>query len=255
MKLYEIANWHDVYENNRTRELKKLLWVPIPTQLDGDGYTELVDRKNGAAIYGAWVACVIVAGRCDPRGRLVRDGGRPHDSASLARITRLDKTIISEMLGVAESVGWITSYEISQEGARFSQDAAQKEGIEGTELKEGKEEKQMGTKVREVWEFYLSSGDHQGAKLTDKRKSLISRQLKNYDFETLCKAIYGCHLTPFNCGQNSSGQTYLDIKHCIGSDERIERFCRHADSPPKSASDREIVNTAAVQGFLNDDTI
>ena len=38
-----------------------LSWVPLPNTLDGDGYTALMERKNGAALYGAWVALVLVA--------------------------------------------------------------------------------------------------------------------------------------------------------------------------------------------------
>ena len=105
--LYRIKDWDELFENNRTRDMKHMNWVPFPTKLDGDGYTELVDRPNGAAIYGCWCACVLIAGRCDPRGTLLRTGLRPHDSSSLARISRLDKESIEEMLELAQEIGWI----------------------------------------------------------------------------------------------------------------------------------------------------
>jgi hypothetical protein len=47
--LLRVRDWDAVYENNRSREYKKLKWVPIPNRMDGDGYTELVDHQNGAA--------------------------------------------------------------------------------------------------------------------------------------------------------------------------------------------------------------
>jgi hypothetical protein len=61
------------YENNRTRELRKLDWVPMSNRHDGDGYTELMDHQNGAAHFG-----------------LVRDGrgGVPvHPAGILCRTT------------------------------------------------------------------------------------------------------------------------------------------------------------------------
>jgi hypothetical protein len=124
MKLYRIKNWDDVYENNRTRELKTLAWVPIPNNHDGDGYTLLVDRKEGAALLGAWLACVQVASKCDPRGTLLRRGGCPHDSASLSRITRLPKEVFDRLLPIAEQeCKWLESSTV-QEGAGIPQDGA-----------------------------------------------------------------------------------------------------------------------------------
>jgi hypothetical protein len=53
---YRVKDWSKIYENNRTRELKRMDWVPIPNKMDGDGFTELVDHPNGAAHLGAWLA-------------------------------------------------------------------------------------------------------------------------------------------------------------------------------------------------------
>lgn len=100
MKTYRIKDWDNLYENNRTRDMVKMQWLPLPNRHDSDGYTSLIDRKNGAAIYGAWVAILQVASRCAPRGSLVRDGDRPHDAQSLARMTRIPVTIIEEALTI-----------------------------------------------------------------------------------------------------------------------------------------------------------
>ena len=86
--LLRINNWDEYFENNRSRGMRATTWVPIPNRLDGDGYSELLDHPEGAAHYGAWVAMVLMASKCHPRGTLVRDGGRPHDVRSLARISR-----------------------------------------------------------------------------------------------------------------------------------------------------------------------
>src|SRR4051812_22998280 len=103
MTIYRIRNWGSLYENNRTRELKVMAWVPIPNRQDGDGYTLLVERDNGAALFGCWIAVLQVASRCEPRGTLMRDAETPHDAASLSRMTRLPKAIIENMLLVCSS--------------------------------------------------------------------------------------------------------------------------------------------------------
>lgn len=142
MNLYRIRDWDSIYENNRTRELKSLLWVPVPNNHDGDGYTLLTSHKDGAALFGAWIACVQVAARCDPRGTLVRRCGTPHDPVSLSRITRLPESAFERILSVATSeCKWLTVEELNQipqDGATIPHPSA---GIpqEGA-LKEGRKE-------------------------------------------------------------------------------------------------------------------
>ncbi len=104
---YRIKDWDAHFENNRTRELRELRFVILPNKQDGDGYTELLDHPNGAAHFGAWCSLVQVASKCDPRGSLLRDAAKPHDSVSLARLTRLPKTTFDEALPRLVSIGWI----------------------------------------------------------------------------------------------------------------------------------------------------
>src|SRR5205085_2332029 len=121
-------DWGTRYENNRSRELKSLEWVPIPNRQDGDGYTLLVDRPNGAALFGAWIAVVQVASRCEPRGTLLRDAATAHDSSSLSRMTRIPKEVIEQMLSVCtEETKWLETleqYPSPQEGATIPQEGA-----------------------------------------------------------------------------------------------------------------------------------
>jgi len=143
MTIYAIRDWDKHFENNRTRELKRMAWVPMPNRMDGDGYTELLDHPHGAAHFGAWCALVEVASRCDPRGTLLRDcsqeGAKPHTPASLARITRIPVEIWKEVLPRLVNIGWITTSEIPQEGAVLeSQEGAYRTERNGTE-KNGKE--------------------------------------------------------------------------------------------------------------------
>lgn len=106
---YSIRDWSKHFENNRTRELKELRFVILPNKHDGDGYTELLDHPNGAAHYGAWVAIVQVASKCEMRGTLSRDGARPHDACSLSRLTRIPASVFEEALPRLVSIGWVES--------------------------------------------------------------------------------------------------------------------------------------------------
>lgn len=106
--MLRVRDWAKYFENNRTRELKCMSWVPLPNSHDGDGYTELLDHPNGAAHFGAWVAIVQVASKCDLRGSLLRDGARPHDARSLARMTRIPLAIMDEAIQrLVNDVGWL----------------------------------------------------------------------------------------------------------------------------------------------------
>lgn len=106
-----IKNWNELYENNRTREIKHLAFVLLPNKQDGDGYTELMDHSNAAAHYGAWCALLGVASRCGVRGTLLRDNGKDHDCDSLSRMTRIPKAVFLEAIPRFVKIGWIEGYE------------------------------------------------------------------------------------------------------------------------------------------------
>ncbi len=113
--VYRIRDWTARYEVNRTRELKRMDWVPMPNRMDGDAYIELIDHPQGAAHYGAWLAVALIASRCDPRGLLLRADGTPHDPASLSRICRIPAKILKDALPRLVSIGWLE--EIPHEAA------------------------------------------------------------------------------------------------------------------------------------------
>lgn len=108
-QVLRIVDWDEHFENNRSRDLKRTEWVPVPNKHDGDGYTTLVDHPDGAAHYGAWLAILQVASRCDIRGTLLRSNRKPHTAASIARLTRLPAAIIEEAMKrlISDEIGWI----------------------------------------------------------------------------------------------------------------------------------------------------
>ena len=144
--IIEIVDWAHRYENNRTRELKKLDWVPMSNRHDGDGYTELMDHPNGAAHFGAWCAMVEVASRCAARGLLSRDTGAPHDALTLARMTRIPVEVWNDALPRFEAIGWIKWRECSENpaggcdaGCDVGGGANRSEGKGKKERREGRE--------------------------------------------------------------------------------------------------------------------
>jgi hypothetical protein len=153
-EVLRVRDWDARFENNRTRELKKLEWVPVSNRMDDDAYLELVADGDGAAHLGCWLAIIGIASRCHPRGTLIRDNGTPHAAESLARISRLPVALLQGAISVLISIGWlevVSGDEIPQDGAgipqvgaALSQDGAgishrRKEGKEGRELSEGSE--------------------------------------------------------------------------------------------------------------------
>jgi len=103
--IYRVRDWNENHENNRSRELKTLLWIPVPNDLGADRYVELVSHPDGAAHLGVWIALLMIASKGSPRGYLVREDGRPHNEESVAVLSRLPKQLIEEAITRLLEVG------------------------------------------------------------------------------------------------------------------------------------------------------
>lgn len=77
MKYYRIKNWDDHFENNRTRDMEKMRWVPVPNKHDGEGFQRIMQDPDGIMIYGCWHLILQVASKLRERGTLLRDDGTP----------------------------------------------------------------------------------------------------------------------------------------------------------------------------------
>ena len=173
MKAYRIVDWESLYENNRTRDMKAMTWVPVPVKHDGYGYG-LLTVKNGAARLGAWLAILQTAAKSHPRGTLLRDGRHPHTPESIGVKTRLDPEVIRETIEIClrPDIGWIEVVdvqgdvimpaEIPHPPAEIPQEPARKgregKGIEGTRKKE---EKQLALPCFESSSFLKAWDDWQ----------------------------------------------------------------------------------------------
>ena len=101
VQFYRIRDWQNLYENNRTRELRSMLWIPIPTNLSGDGYTTIMMqddgeklRKEGPAIFGTFIAILELSSKCNPRGDLLKSSNEPHTFQSIGKICRISCSLV-----------------------------------------------------------------------------------------------------------------------------------------------------------------
>jgi hypothetical protein len=118
MKYYRIKDWNKHYENNRTRELKKMDWVPVPNKHDGDGFLRIMEQPDGLEIYAAWHLILQVASKCETRGTLLRDSRTPLFADSIARKCSCRKPdVIQRALDFCSSaeVGWIECFTMEGE--------------------------------------------------------------------------------------------------------------------------------------------
>jgi len=121
---YTIPDWDQQYENNRSRKVKDLAWVPVPNSHDGEGYMRVMSHPMAAQIFAAWILILEVASKCSRRGVLARENGKPYDAESLAMKTRANAEwfrVALEFLS-SEEVGWLTIEPIEDLGAPRRQD-------------------------------------------------------------------------------------------------------------------------------------
>ena len=276
MDVLRVRNWDENFENNRTKELKILSWVPLPNKHDGDGYTELLDHKNGSAHFGAWVAIVQVASRCRPRGTLLRDGQKPHDERSIARITRIPEPVLHEAISRLIDVGWLERItiqdkhvtEIPQDGAAQPQGSAaapQEIVIERTEQKEGKGTEGNGTEgktqipasgdaVRDVFQHYRVY--HPRAHPSPRSDSpewrkIVARLREGYSVDDLKLAIDGCHKSPFHCGENERNRVYQSLELIVRDASKVNQFVELACRDGPVLSERTMRGIRAKESFLS----
>ncbi len=106
-RLLRIRDWNVHFENSRTRQLKKLGWIPIPNDLSSYGLRQIANSENSAAIFGAFVLMLELASHCDPRGDLVRGNGEHYDAESLAHKTGFPQEAFESAIVVCSRIGWI----------------------------------------------------------------------------------------------------------------------------------------------------
>lgn len=108
--VYRIKDWEIHYECSDTKKVKSFSkYVPVPNRMDGSGYARLMNHPNGSAHYGAWIALVIVASKCDTRGVLAHKNGEGFDIETISLMTRVPVQIFEELLPrlLSKKIDWL----------------------------------------------------------------------------------------------------------------------------------------------------
>ena len=111
---YRIAKWMERFENNRTRTIKHMRWVPIPNDHDGEGFGTIMEHEDSATIYGVWVILVQLASKSTDRGTLAKSDGTPLNIRSISVRTRLRESDIEKSLPTLIEIGWLEVIEVEE---------------------------------------------------------------------------------------------------------------------------------------------
>lgn len=108
--LITIRNWERHFEVSQTKKvLGPLNWVAIPTKHDGKGYRRIMARKDGHAIYAAWILMVQIAAKCPKRGEL-SDFDGPLTTSDFEIKTGVSAKLFDNAIQVlsAKGIEWIS---------------------------------------------------------------------------------------------------------------------------------------------------
>jgi hypothetical protein len=97
-----IRDWDTYFEADRSRQWKKLSWVPVPNK-QGLGYKKIMLQKNGAEIFGCWNALIQQGSLCNPRGDLSK-----YTLNDLSTNTLIPLTILKSSINfIIQNLDWI----------------------------------------------------------------------------------------------------------------------------------------------------
>lgn len=115
--LLQINDWRKCFENAATRSSAKQFYALMPIKQSGVGYTYLLEKPNGEAMYGAFVALIL---RLFHQPTDVRDGwltddgtetGNRYTPKTLAPLLQFsEKTIMAMLKVVTKEIGWIVNH-------------------------------------------------------------------------------------------------------------------------------------------------
>lgn len=118
MKVLRIRKWGEQYETAETRKLKHLGWIALPNKQDGDGYADLLEDQEGPGRFACWIGILQLASKCAVRGTLVREVGSglvPHDAATIARVTRMPRSLMDSAIPKLLEIGWLEWHELAEQ--------------------------------------------------------------------------------------------------------------------------------------------
>jgi hypothetical protein len=114
LMIYQVKDWDENFENNKSRERDSCSFVCVPNKQHGLGFCRIMAEKDGSSIYGIWV---MILGFCSqqekPRqGWITENGERdgvPLEAVDLALKFRRPVEELERALSFlcSEKIGWI----------------------------------------------------------------------------------------------------------------------------------------------------
>jgi len=140
--IYQVKNWDDNFENNKSREVEECSFVCVPNKQHGLGFSRLMEEPDGAAIYGIWILLLGICSRQRRarRGWLTEDGqrdGTPLAPQDVKAQIRRPVEEIERALAVLSSprIGWIGAYARIEDAPKDPANKGRKRGqSNGTQL-------------------------------------------------------------------------------------------------------------------------
>jgi hypothetical protein len=206
--IYRVKNWDELFENNRTREMKNMTWVPVPNRHDGEGFQRIMREPDGISVYGCWQLILQVSSRClRERGTLLRDDGAPLTAESFALKTgwrRVEDFERALALLSTPEIGWLEVLTkegavIPQEGAVIPHDPARK-GREGKGIEEKGSSPARGRAAppfvtpseigdlpgwQEAWDAWVTFRKSKRAPVTERVKRTVQQRLARRPAEAI----------------------------------------------------------------------
>lgn len=147
-----IVDWEKYFENSQSKRWENLRWVPIPNK-QGIGYKKIMQLKNGAEVFGCWIAIVECASRQKPRGII----NMSTDDLSLE--TMINNVTLLKSIEFLCKLSWLTvdseqtqSVLTPQNTSPADQRSILFNSIQCNSIKEEKEEKEK--QILEIYTAY-----------------------------------------------------------------------------------------------------
>lgn len=109
--VFRITKWDRTFETADSRRHERLFWVSVPIGFQSNGYAMLIEEfeDDSPAMYGAWIAMVLVAASCTVRGLLCTSSGIGYTTRRLSLHSHFPKAIFDRLIdwAVRDDVHWI----------------------------------------------------------------------------------------------------------------------------------------------------
>lgn len=227
---YRIKDWDKIFENNESRKLKNLNWVPLPNSWEGLGYARVTKHKNAVTILAAWPLVVQIGSKCPQRGLLAKVDA-PLSVEDMTDLTRMPVQMFERALEALADplIGWIEVVEIEKaENGRWevtqqresrnlpqSPDASGSSGVEQNRTERNRKEGEAQAPVaaatlppeEEIVRLWNSESALPAVRnlSSDRNRSLKSRMKETFFRENFPDGIKRISVSAFCLGESEQG--------------------------------------------------